>query len=104
MACHGGEHEVELFAQKQCLPVQREIVIDIAQKLFRIGPCNGMRQAADKHRGRAEPLDSQTMFGQLRRCILQPVATRFVQFDHFGNKQGLAACHGLFSPRLAQPL
>ena len=102
MAGHRGQNEIELFAEQQRLAIERQIVIDIAQQLFRIGPRNGVWQAAYEHCPGPETFDRKPVFGKPGCSFLEPVAAGFVEFDHFGDQQRLAARDRFFGARSPQ--
>ena len=103
VAGHGREHEVELLTEVQCLAIECEIVIDIAQQFLGIGTRNGMREAAHQHGRGAEALDREAMPRKRLGGFFEAVAAGLLEFDDFGNEQRLASRHSLFRARRFQP-
>ena len=104
VAGHGGEDEVDLFAEQQRFAVLDQIVVDIAQQLFGIALLQRMGDRAHQHGRGAEAFDHEAVARKTVSGIFEPVAGGLVQFDHVGHQQRLAARNGIFRTRGPQAL
>ena len=102
VARHRRRDMVEPFAQRQRLVERGEFVGEIGDEPGHVALPEHCGHAAHQHRMRAEAVEIEAEFAELGRARFEPIASRFVEFDHFGEEQRLAG-DAAARHRLAHP-